>query len=493
MHSLKGKQSLPGDLVFKLYDTFGFPVDLTELMAREKGFEIDSADFEKRMKDSQTMARQSWKGKSSVSSNESHLLQLAQKIATPTNFRGYDLLNLQTKIMLLSDGQTELKSLTKGQTGILVTAETPFYAESGGQVGDQGHGKSTAAQFQILDVQKKQGVFFHFISVGAGTISTNDEIDITVSTPDRRETAAHHSATHLLHAALRKVLGTSVKQAGSLVTPQKLRFDFTYSKPITPPEILEIENLVNHVIESDEDAQLFEMAYPEAIKMGALALFGEKYGDLVRVLKIGEFSTELCGGTHVTRTSQIRLFKITAQSSVASGVRRIEAVVSKSAFDYLNKLASEDLRARETLGLTDPEQSTASKVESLKKQISELQREVQKLKVTKIDIAQLHKNVKQATLLGTKTAVLFETLEIDSREELLAIHDQLKSSLKDTVIILVAKLSPHLCLVSAPAGSNLKAGDIFKSLTLKFGGKGGGRPDLAQGSLERIPDANFQI
>jgi len=324
--SSRGQKIVDGETVFKLYDTFGFPPDLTRLMAVEKGFQTDETKFEKLMEDSRQKAKASWKGKA-ITADAAHLLQLVQKARDqfgPTKFLGYETLRASQKLVMISDGQNIVKSLgsdpNSDQSGILIFKETPFYAEGGGQVGDHGTISSENFVADVLDVKKQNEVFLHFVQVTSGHVKEGALCELKVTNAKRRNTAAHHSATHLLHAALRKVLGTHVTQAGSLVSHERLRFDFTHNKPLTEDEIQKIEELVNYQISLAQDVVNEEMPYPTAIEKGALALFGEKYGERVRVLQIGDFSTELCGGTHVTNTAQIRLFKIVGESGVSAGV-----------------------------------------------------------------------------------------------------------------------------------------------------------------------------
>lgn len=331
-----GKQNkLAGDIVFKLYDTYGFPADLTALMAAEHGLHIDEPAFEKSMQVAKEKAKSSWKAKG-LQADEKHIIELTQKFSKfPTQFVGYDKLITASPILALSNGSAEVTSLTPGQSGIVILSHTPFYAEGGGQVGDQGYIAAASAEARVNNCTKHAEVFLHHVEIISGTLKISDTIECKVEVSERRQTTTNHSATHLMHAALRKVLGDHVTQAGSLVDSTKTRFDFTHNKPLMTSEITLIEKLVNDEIALAYPISSEVMTHKEAIAKGAMALFGEKYGEQVRVLTMGSFSCELCGGTHVKNSAEIRVFKIIAESGVSAGVRRIEAITGAVALEYL--------------------------------------------------------------------------------------------------------------------------------------------------------------
>jgi len=352
----RGQKVISGDVVFRLYDTYGFPVDLTRLMAVEKGFAIDEDGFMKKMEEARQKAKASSKFKA-LSADAAHLVKLSQEALDkfgPTIFLGYTTTRASGIVQLLSNGHEIKPELREGESGIVIFNETPFYAESGGQVGDQGEIRSAGdAEVEVVDCTKQNDVHLHHVRVLSGVLRQGDSCVLQVMESRRRATAANHSATHLLHAALRKVLGTHVTQAGSLVEADRLRFDYTHNKPLTEQEILKIEELVNEEISKQIEVNTAEMEHQAAIEAGALALFGEKYGEKVRVVKMGEFSTELCGGTHVPNTAMIRLFKIVSESGVSAGVRRIEAITGDTALKYLLKNTHENQRARSDAGFQE--------------------------------------------------------------------------------------------------------------------------------------------
>ncbi|MBX9766379.1 MAG: alanine--tRNA ligase, partial [Bdellovibrionales bacterium] len=320
----KGQKLLDGEILFKLYDTFGFPVDLTRLMAAERGFQVDEKSFEDRMQKAREQSQASWKG-AGMKADQAHLIQFVQGLPV-TKFLGYEGHEFSSSVLKISDGTKIVPSLKQDQTGLLILAESAFYAESGGQVGDAGTLQTKSATLKVTDTQKQGEVFVHFVQVVEGELKENDSVQGVVNLMNRRDTAANHSATHLMHAALKQVLGPHVGQAGSLVEPGRLRFDFTHSKPMTPEQIEQVENLVNQQIAEGNAVQVKYSSHADAIKDGAVAMFGEKYGDVVRVIRMGGFSTELCGGIHVNSTTDIRLFKLVSETGVSAGVRRIEGL-----------------------------------------------------------------------------------------------------------------------------------------------------------------------
>ena len=332
---------LPGDVAFKLYDTYGFPLDLTEDILKNKSLKIDNEKFHSLMKESRELAKKNWKG-SGDSAVDDIWFGIKDKLGS-TEFLGYETNQAEGVVLSLIKDNKETDVLNSGDEGIIVVNQTPFYGESGGQIGDKGEIVSGEFKFDVSDVQKKLGdLFVHYGTVKNGSIKLNQNVEMKIDISRRDNTRAYHSATHLLHESLRRVLGSHVTQKGSLVEPNRLRFDFSHMKPISPDEISKIENFVNSMIEKKSDVKTRIMTPKEAVENGALALFGEKYGDEVRVLSMGDekdkyFSTELCGGTHVRNTEDIGKFKIVSQSSIAAGVRRVEALRDKDLQDYLNK------------------------------------------------------------------------------------------------------------------------------------------------------------
>jgi len=332
---------LPGEVAFKLYDTYGFPLDLTEDILKNKSLKIDNKKFETLMNESKELAKKNWKGSGDSSVNEIWF-EIKDRLG-PTEFLGYETDQAEGKILSLLKDNKEVKILSANDEGMLITNQTPFYGESGGQVGDTGEITLGEFKFEVNDVQKQLGdLFVHYGKVTEGSIKVNDNVEMKIDVERRNNVRAYHSATHLLHESLRRVLGTHVTQKGSLVDPDRLRFDFSHMKPISTDEIKKIETFVNSMVEKKSEVKTRIMTPKEAVDNGALALFGEKYGDEVRVLSMGSekdryFSTELCGGTHARNTGDIGKFKIISQSSIASGVRRVEALRDKQLQEYLNK------------------------------------------------------------------------------------------------------------------------------------------------------------
>jgi alanyl-tRNA synthetase len=486
----KGQKTLSGEIVFKLYDTFGFPVDLTRLIAEEKGVTFDEAAFEKEMELARTKAKASWKGKS-LQADEAHLIQLVQKAFSQnkaTKFTGYDSLVDSSKILLLSNGKEIVTELKAGENGFAILDRTPFYAEGGGQVGDLGALESANGadlEARVTNTTKNQDVFVHHVEVVKGSLKTSEAIHAKVFESDRRNTMANHSATHLMHAALRKVLGTHVGQAGSIVDPQRLRFDFTHNKPMTREEVKKVEFLVNEQISRAVDVSVTNMKHTDAISSGAMALFGEKYGDEVRVLRMGDFSSELCGGTHVKNTAEIRLFKIVSESGVSAGVRRIEALSGDVALKYALENIEENLQAREVAGLQTA-QSLSSWIEGKKDEIKKFEREIKQLKGSQVDIDKLISTAATfKSKAGTPARLIFADLPIEDRDVLSQITDQLKNKIETGVIIVVGQgtaTHPIIVSVTKDLTAHYKAGDLLKEVAAVMGGKGGGRTDFAQGA-----------
>lgn len=491
-------QRIDGALLFKLYDTFGFPLDLTRLMAQEQGFGIDEEGFEKKMQEARAKAKASWKGKG-LGQDEAHLVQFTQKLAAQggeESFTGYHTTSEPEVTLLgLSNGKSEVNVLKTGETGLMIFDKTCFYAESGGQVGDTGRVQSGKASAEVLDCTKHNGLHVHHVRVTEGEFHPQDTCALQVETSERRSIACNHSATHLLHSALREVLGSHVQQAGSLVEADRLRFDFTHNKPLSPEEIQRLENIVNREISLGHEVHVEKMAPKAAIEKGALALFGEKYGDKVRVIQMGPTSMELCGGTHVSNTAMIRLFKIVSEGGVSSGVRRIEALTGDRALEYLMKNTHENLGAREASGLTTnwvsylEDSSTATDyIQQLKDQIRQRDKEIQSLKGGQVSVESLLEQALPFDHEGEKGKLVLADVSIDDRKVLSDLTDKLKDKVQTGIVVVVGqgdKSHPLIVSVSKNLSGKIPAGQVLKSLAEVMGGKGGGRPDFAQGA---VPD-----
>ncbi|MDX9731258.1 MAG: alanine--tRNA ligase [Bdellovibrionales bacterium] len=506
----RGDKTLDGATIFKLYDTFGFPVDLTRLMASEQGFAIDETGFEKQMSDAREKAKAASGSRFKASSDAAHLVAIAQEVKTAsaaTVFSGYAKTKDASKIALVSNGKTKVDSLGADQEGLFISKTTPFYAESGGQAGDRGLLTGPGVRAEIFDCTKQDDIHLHHVRVLEGTLTTGADITLEVETTNRRSTANNHSATHLLHAALRKILGTHVTQAGSLVEADRLRFDFTHNKAPSREELRQIEDLVNQEIGAAIPVETGEMAHADAMKMGAMALFGEKYGDKVRVVRMGSFSTELCGGTHVDNTASVRLFKILSEGGVSAGVRRIEAVTGDRALQFLQVNTDENLHARETAGLQSGTGTVAGYIDLLRDKVKDLERELKKLKGSSIDADQLIQEARPFAFKGPKGEAsgrfLAASLEIDDRDVLSQLADKLRDKLGDSagssVVCLVGRgpngesggKHPIIVTVSKDLTANgVSAGKILGEVAKEMGGKGGGRPDFAQGAGENLSKAN---
>jgi alanyl-tRNA synthetase len=475
LHGIATGKPLPGDVVFKLYDTYGFPVDLTADVARAAGVEIDRDGFEAAMDGQRERAR----GAQKFSAGYDAGTQLTVNSA----FTGYEQLEGPGKVItLLRDGQS-VPALNEGDAGAVVLDATPFYAESGGQVGDAGLLSEADTNFVVDDTRKSGDAHVHVGRLRAGTIKLGDTLKATVDAAARNATVLNHSATHLLHAALRKVLGTHVTQKGSLVAPDKLRFDFSHYEALTHEQLAAIEKLVNDQVRANAEASTRVMSYDDAVAAGAMALFGEKYGDQVRVLSLGEFSTELCGGTHVRRAGDIGLFKITAESGIAAGIRRIEAVTGATA---LNRIAeTEQALDRVAALFRGTRADVEGKVRQALERTKTLEREVQQLKARLAsgaggrDLASEARDVAGIRLLvsrlddGTDAATLRDTV------------DRMKDKLRSGVVVLAAA-DADSGKVNVAVGvtknltARIRAGDLVNVVAAQVGGKGGGRPDFAQ-------------
>ena len=481
---LKG-ETIDGKTLFRLYDTYGFPVDLTADVAREKGLEVDLDGFEAEMEAQRERARASSQFGAAGE-------QLDLDAFPVTEFLGYDAVSADAKLLgILQNGET-LERLENGDRAVLVLERTPFYAESGGQVGDRGLlriGEDT--EFEVEDTQKQSDVFLHIGHLVRGEVSVGDTLEAAIDEPRRRAIMLNHSATHLMHAALRRVLGEHVQQKGSLVDADKLRFDFSHYQPLSADEIERIETWVNNEIRGNLQTRIEEMDMEAAKRAGAIALFGEKYGDQVRVLRIGSDSIELCGGTHVPRAGDIGLFKIVFESGIASGIRRIEAVTGETA---VRRFIDSETRLEQAAGkLKASRDSLLQRIEQLQAKERALEKEVESLKSKMasqtggdlasqaVDVGEI--KVLAAKLDGANAKVLRETV------------DQLKNKLGSAAIVLASSEGDKVTIIAGVTKAEtgrLKAGDLANHVAAQVGGRGGGRPDMAQAGgnqPEKLPAA----
>ena len=467
---LDGKQ-LPGDVAFKLYDTYGFPVDLTADIARERGLTIDEEGFEAAMEGQRERARAA--SKFSVAGGD------GLKTDAKTEFLGYAGTEASCEIVALFQDGKAVDELAAGDDGAVILASTPFYAESGGQIGDKGILVDDGKLFRVDDTQKSGDANVQFGAVEQGTLKVGDKIEAVVDADRRQAIRLNHTATHLMHAALRQVLGDHVAQKGSLVAPDRLRFDFSHYEGVTPEQLQEIEDLVNAEIRRNVAAETNLMTYDDAIESGAVALFGEKYGDKVRVLRLGDFSVELCGGTHVDRTGDIGVFKITHEGGVASGVRRIEAMTGAGALEWVdaNQRALSDLAG---MLRSTPDQA-AAKVDALLKQNKELEKKLATAKHALITGQGSDQDDNVREIAGIK--VLVSRMDGVDAKSMRDAVDRAKDKLQNAIVVLASVDDGKVRLAAGVTKNNtdkIKAGDLIKPIAEQVGGKGGGRPDFAQ-------------
>ena len=474
---LKGSV-IPGEVVFKLYDTYGFPTDLTADIARERDLTIDEAGFETEMAAQRQRARDA--GKFAIDYNS------VVKVEGETQFDGYDATAGEGQIIAIYKDGEQVDEVFEGDEALIVLNQTPFYAESGGQIGDTGIFKNDTGIFEVQDTKKSGGAFVHQGIVRMGNLKVTQNVEATVKADIRAATARNHSATHLLHAALRQILGSHVQQKGSLVASDVLRFDFANDQPVSFEQLQEIERLVNAEVIANTAVSTELLDIESAKAKGAMMLFGEKYGDEVRVLSMGSvieeknFSIELCGGIHVKRTGDIGLFKITSEGGVAAGVRRIEAVTGTKAVEVAQK-ADRDINTINGL-LKAQKDQTLEKVEALVDTASSLQKQIEQLnqKLASLQAGELLSQVQ--SIAGRAT--LITTVENMDAKALRNLHDGVKSKLENAVIVLAGVEGDKVSLIASVAKdftASIKAGDIIKHLANELGGKGGGKPDLAQG------------
>ncbi len=486
---------LPGEVAFKLYDTYGFPLDLTEDILKNQSLKIDNKKFETLMNESRELAKKNWKGSGDSSVNKIWF-EIKDRLG-PSEFLGYETDHAEGKILSLLKDNKEVKSLSSNDEGMIITNQTPFYGESGGQVGDTGEITSGEFKFEVHDVQKQLGdLFVHYGKVTKGSIKVNDNVEMKIDINRRNDVRAYHSATHLLHESLRRVLGTHVTQKGSLVEPDRLRFDFSHMKPISNDEIKKIENFVNSMVEKKSEVKTRIMTPKEAVDNGALALFGEKYGDEVRVLSMGSekdryFSTELCGGTHVRNTGDIGKFKIISQSSIAAGVRRVEALRDKQLQEYLNK--KEKLSDLENEKIEETIKDLSQKIIKLggkpnitddnhQTLIKDLTRHYEQLLV-KSTLSDKSKNIINDETINNIKVRFQKVIDLPTKD-LRKLVDNGKKELTEGVIVIFAIKDEKIGLAIGVTENLTKKYDavkLVKSGSEIIGGKGGGgRSDFAQ-------------
>jgi alanyl-tRNA synthetase len=483
IRNLRGGKVIDGETVFKLYDTYGFPADLTADVARERGLTIDQPGFETAMEQQRRRSQESSKFGADQSAGV--------KLDAQTVFSGYEELNSAGQVLALLKDGASVQTLSSGDKGEVVLDRTPFYAESGGQVGDAGELTGSGVRFAVADTQRRGAAHAHLGEVAEGTIRVGDTLEARVDARRRQATVLNHTATHLLHAALRQVLGTHVQQKGSLVAPDRLRFDFAHYQAVTPEELLEIERLVNAQIRVNAPGEVRVMDYDAAVGEGAIALFGEKYDKNVRVLKVGDFSMELCGGTHVQRAGDIGLFKIVSEGGVASGVRRIEALTGEAALAYVEQ---NDALLRDLAGLVrGSREDLGDKVREQLERVKQLEREVRSLKDRiasgkGVDLAASAVDVQGVKVVATR-------VEGADAGALRSAVDQLKEKFKSAVVVLASVESPSKVVlvvgVTDDQTGRVKAGELAGAVAAQVGGRGGGRADFAQagGSKPEALDA----
>ncbi len=479
---LDGTQ-IPGEVVFKLYDTYGFPVDLTADIARERGLTIDQEGFERAMAEQRRRAKAASKFGGGAAATFKTLVATTDKPAfgadLDTEFLGYETVECSGKVIALLKSSGPVDSLSAGEGGSIVLSASSFYAESGGQVGDTGILFAPGKIFRVSETRTIAEAHLHIGEVEEGSFEKDDVVEAIVDAERRQAIRLNHSATHLMHAALRSVLGEHVKQRGSLVAPEKLRFDFSHDESLTQDQLLEIETMVNDEIRANRPAETKLMSYDDAMNSGAMALFGEKYGDEVRVLRFGDFSVELCGGTHVERSGDIGVFKIISEGGVASGVRRIEAMTGKGAMEWIagNQQALVDLAA---LLRSQPGQQL-TKVEQLLKRSKELEKEVAAAKQALISGAGSDPTDSVQEIAGIK--VMTARMDGADAKTLRDAVDRFKDKLQSGIVVLGSVDGGKVHLAAGVTKDNIgkiKAGDLIKPVAEQVGGRGGGRPDFAQ-------------
>lgn len=486
----KGERSIPGELAFKLYDTYGLSIDIVEDVAREEELIVDIEGFNICMDERRKLSQVHWKG-----SGEEEIPAVYKNLMSKgisTTFTGYETTKDEAKVIAIVSGSQIVKSAQSHQEVELVLSRTPFYGEAGGQVGDTGWIKGRSGSFQVMDtIRVGEGIIVHKGKVENGIIEEGNEVVAEVDIKRRKAIARHHTATHLLHSALREVLGEHVKQAGSLVAPERLRFDFTHFKRLSPDQLAQVERLINERIMDNYPLTTKIMKKDEAIKTGAMAIFEERYGDTVRLVQIGDdVSKELCGGTHTSRTGDIGIFKIISEGAIGSNLRRIEAVAGSSAIEWINEQIDE-LNSISNL-LKGTKGQLKDKINQLLVYQKQIEKELESLKskLLHIETQDILSDVKEID--GIK--VISRKVKSDSPKELREVADRIKARLKSGIVVLGASKDQKamlICTVTKDLTYRISASDIIKSLSAMLGGKGGGRKDMAQGggpTTEKLTD-----
>ncbi|MDX8045880.1 alanine--tRNA ligase [Gracilibacillus sp. S3-1-1] len=485
----KGSKVFPGEEVFRLYDTYGFPKELTEEYAAEAGFTLDEAGFEAEMEKQRDRARNARQKVDSMQIQDGVLNQ----ITTGSAFVGYDSLQTETKVLDIVVNKERVETVSAGSEAYIILAETPFYAESGGQIADKGTISIDGVLAEVQDVQKApNGQNLHHIIVQEGTLTTGQTVLAQVDKSSRQYIIKNHTATHLLHQALKDVLGDHVNQAGSLVTADRLRFDFSHFSAITEEELTEIEQKVNEKIWASLSVTISNKAINEAKEMGAMALFGEKYGDIVRVVQIGDYSIELCGGCHVNNSAEIGLFKIASESGIGAGTRRIEAVTAKGAYQFVN--GKHQLLQTAASQLKTKEEQVPERIEQLFSEMKEQNRQVESLraKLSQLEASSILDDVQEVD--GVK--MLAKQVDVSDMNQLRQMVDEMKQKLESGIILLAAVNNDKVQLASGVTKDLIEqgyhAGNLIKETAKICGGGGGGRPDMAQAGgkdATKLPEA----
>ena len=482
----ENKNILSGQKAFRLYDTYGFPLDLTEDVLKEHGLEVDQDGFEKEMDEQKKRAREAREDVGFGSTKEDELLKDISDQIKKTEFVGYKHMSNEAKVLKIIQDAQVVDSVQEGNKAKVILDKTSFYAESGGQIGDKGTITSNGNEITVYDTVNKMDYYIHLVEVKKGKLETNDEVELQVRKDRRKATMRNHSATHLLHQSLRDVLGEHVNQSGSLVEPDRFRFDFTHFSSLTDSELEEIEYRVNEQIINNLDVKVEEMDIDQAKKKGAAALFTEKYGQKVRVVQMGDFSIELCGGTHVNRTGDIGLFKIVNEGSTASGIRRIEAVTGFKALEYINN--QKELLTKSAQLLNSDINDIPEKIDKMKNNIKELEKEVRALKdkiaaSKSTDLKDNLKNINGVNLLTHKLK------DVDNNA-LRKMADKLQNEIQSGIIVLASALDNKVLFVTKISkdlvDKGFNAGNIIGQVAKVAGGGGGGRPDMAQAGGSKV-------
>ena len=482
---------LPGDKAFKLYDTYGFPLDLTKEILEEEKMTVDEEAFNKNMQDQKIRAREG-RNVSSAGWSEKNTDYL--KALETTEFLGYTDNECTGKVIKLFKDEKEVSTLKQGDKALLVSDRTVFYGEGGGQVGDIGTIEGTDCEIKVLDTKKnKNNGIFHSVEVVSGTVNLGDELTFKIDINNRRDIMKNHSATHLLHQALIEVLGNHINQAGSLVDANKLRFDFTHFEAVSQEDLKRVEQIVNDKIALNLNTIIKEMTLEESSKIGAIGLFEDKYKDIVRVVSFGGWSIELCGGTHVKNVSEIQMFKITSESSVAAGVRRIEAITGRSVYEYLKKTENQIDEVSNILKCKKPE--LVSKVESINEEIKSLEKELKELK------SQIALNSLDSFIAEKKDidgiSFIAKKVEFENQNDLRDLIDKLRDKLGTSVIVFANVYQEKLTFTVGVSkdlnARKINAGNIVKEVAKLVGGNGGGRPDIASAGGKDLSKVDFAL